>query len=457
MPKGWKTAKVTPVFKGGDREELTNYRPISVLPLVSKLLERAVNDQLSTFLNMNESLVTEQSGFRPQHSTQTAVLDVTDHILNNMDNGKVTGAIFVDLKKAFDTVDHAILLSKLNDNGVRELELKWFESYLSGRKQATKIDGTTSDFANVSVGVPQGSILGPLLFIIFINSLPLSITSIPGTKISMYADDTMIMFDGTTPDNIESDMVNGINQVIQWLINHKLTLNVSKTKFMIFGSRPRIPTFSRVQITLNDMSIERVHLYKYLGVILDEHMSWSEHIDYTAKKISMKIGFLRRSAKPCLPNSTFKMLSSAMIMPLFDYCDVAWSSCSHCYSDKLLKLHNRLARLILNAHPRSHIQELQRALSWSSLPARWENHRLYEVFKCLNNLSPAYLKSRFDKPCHSTNTRAKSNGSLHLPVVPKTNAARHTFQYLGTLGWNKLTTAQRQAKSLNQFKSLIAL
>ena len=382
VPEDWKMARVTPVFKGGDRDELTNYRPISVLPLVSKLLERAVNEQLSTFLNRNELLVTEQSGFRPHHSTQTVVLDVTDHILNNIDNGKVTGAILLDLKKAFDTVDHEILLSKLYYNGVEELELKWFKSYLSGRKQATKIDGTTSDFANLSVGVPQGSILGPLLFIIFINSLPSCLASKPETKVSMYADDTMIMFDGTTPDTIESDMVNGLNQVTKWLVNHKLTFNVSKTKFMIFGSRPRLPTFSQVQITLNDTSIERVQLYKYLGVILDEHMSWSDHIDFTAKKISMKMGFLRRSAKPCLPSATFKMLSSAMILPLFDYCDVAWSGCAHCYSDKLLKLHNRLARLILNAHPRTHIHELQRALAWLPLPARWENHRMCEVYKC---------------------------------------------------------------------------
>ena len=153
----------------------------------------------------------------------------------------------------------------------------------------------------------------------------------------------------------------------QWLNRYKLTLNVSKTKVMIFGSRPRLPTFAQLQIFHNGVAIERVKQYKYLGVILDEHMSWVDHIDYTAKKISQRIGFLRRSAKPCLPNSTFKMLSSAMVLPLFDYCDVVWSSCSHNCSDKLLKLHNRLARLILNAHPRTHISDLQRALSWSPL------------------------------------------------------------------------------------------
>ena len=143
-----------------------------------------------------------------------------------------------------------------------------------------------------------------------------------------------------------------------------------------------------------------------------------------------------------------------MVLPLFDYCDIVWSSCSHNCSDKLLKLHNRLARLILNAHPRTHISDLQWALSWPPLRSRWECHRMCEVFKCINNISPAYLKTRFNMPCHSANTRSKSNGSLYLSSAPKTNAAKRTFQYLGTLGWNKLTTAQRQANTLSNIKSL---
>ena len=195
-----------PSFKGDDREELSNYRPISVLPLVGKILERVVNDQLCDFLNTQNFFAAEQSGFRSNHSTQTAVLDVADHILNNMDSGKVTGAIFLDLKKAFDTVDHQILLSNLHSYGVKGLEFKWFTSYLAERKQATQVNGTISAFANLSVGVPQGSILGPLLFIIFINSLPSSIT-LSGAKVSMYADDTMIMFEGASPDEIERDMM----------------------------------------------------------------------------------------------------------------------------------------------------------------------------------------------------------------------------------------------------------
>ena len=265
----------------------------------------------------------------------------------------------------------------------------------------------------------------------------------------------MIMFSGTSPDDLNKDMLIGLQQVTSWLMDNRLTLNIDKTKFMIFGTRPQLPNFNDVQISLKGNVIERVKVYKYLGVILDEHLSWANHIDHTAKKISKKLGFLRRSAKPCLPQPTFKLLSSAMVLPLFDYCDVVWSSCSNSLFDRLSKLHNRLARMILSAHPGTHISDLHHALSWTTLHNRWHHHRMHEVFKCVNNLNPCYLNSLFTQPCHSAGTRSISNGYLHMSVIPKTNAAKRSFQYLGTLGWNKLTAAQRKAHTLSHFKHLL--
>ena len=223
---------------------------------------------------------------------------------------------------------------------------------------------------------------------------------------------------------------------------------------MLFGSKFRLPQFDNIKLILENKNLEQVRVYKYLGVMLDEHLSWATHTDYTAKKISQKIGFLRRSVKPCVPNTTFKLLSSAMVLPSFDYCDVAWSSCTGGKLDRLVKLHNRLARMILNANPRTHIADLHEALSWQSLPTRWHCHRMCEVFKSVNNLNPRYLSSLFTTPAHPIGTRSLTNGSLSVSVAPRTNAAKRTFQYLGTLGWNKLTAAHRQANSLPVFKSL---
>ena len=161
----------------------------------------------------------------------------------HIDDGKVTGAIFLDLKKAFDTVDHSILLCKLNEAGVYGTELKWFESYLGDRQQATHVDGKLSKLDNIKTGVPQGSIIGPLLFVIFINSLPSCVTG-TGSKVHMYADDTMIMFSGSNTNELQKVMNRGLDQVANWLQHHKLTLNANKTKFMIFGTQRRVSVFS---------------------------------------------------------------------------------------------------------------------------------------------------------------------------------------------------------------------
>ena len=165
FPNDWKLAKINPIHKDGDKYDVNNYRPISVLPVLSKIIERAVHDQLYHFLTKNGVLNPCQSGFRRNHSTATTLIDVSDYILNNMNKGLITGALFLDLKKAFDTVDYDILLQKLYNYGVTGNTLNWFKSYLSDRMQAVNINSTLSDFKNVNIGIPQGSILGPLLFI----------------------------------------------------------------------------------------------------------------------------------------------------------------------------------------------------------------------------------------------------------------------------------------------------
>jgi hypothetical protein len=171
FPDEWKKAKVTPIFKSGDKTDVGNFRPISVLPIVSKIIERAVYDQLYLYLTHEGLLSNAQSGFRANHSTSTTLLDAQDFVLKNMDDGFVTGVLFIDLKKAFDTVNHDILIKKLKKHGIDNSELLWFKSYLNNRSQTVSINATLSDFQSINIGIPQGSILGPLLFIIFVNCL----------------------------------------------------------------------------------------------------------------------------------------------------------------------------------------------------------------------------------------------------------------------------------------------
>ena len=189
-----------------------------------------------------------------------------------------------------------------------------------------------------------------------------------------------------------------------------------------------------------------------LGVMLDEQLVWKDHIDYVARKVSQRIGLLRRCAKPVLPEEVLKTLCCSLIMPLIDYCDVAWSNSSVTLLDKLIKLYNRMARMILNAHPRTHIIDMFRALHWQYLPIRWYQHRMIQVFKCVNGLAPDYLQDVFTEPSHQFNTRSRSNGSLHNTIRLYNNAASRTFKYMGSTGWNCLSVSQRHSYSVQAFK-----
>ena len=205
FPQSWKKARVTPIHKGGDIKEPSNFRPISVLPIFSKILERAVFEQLYNYMNSNQLLNTNQSGFRPLHSTSTALINITDDWLSSFDHGELVGVVMLDLNKAFDTVDLDILIQKLKHYGVDDKGINWFNSYLKGRSHFTTINGKNSSFRPVCCGIPQGSIIGPLMFIIYINDLPLHVSH---CKVSMYADDTALYY----PSKNESDLIEKINE-----------------------------------------------------------------------------------------------------------------------------------------------------------------------------------------------------------------------------------------------------
>ena len=449
FPDEWKLARVTPIFKKGKRDDPNNYRPMSVIPTVAKIFEKCVCDQLREYLNANNLLSHCQSGFRSLHSTLTAPVDAANSWSVNIDNGLVNGVVFIDLKKAFDTIDHNILLRKLRTYGVDTISIKWFESYLFRRSQRCSLAGQLSNAAPVSCGIPHCSNLGPLLFLVYINDLP---NFLRLTSPRMFADDTNITFAASTLTDLEKGLNSELRSLNIWLISNKLSLNVAKTEFMVFGSNQGLNSFSdnQVNVEIDAKLITKVKEAKSLGVIIiDEHLSWSNHIGDLSKKVSSAIGALKR-IRPYTSKCTALQIYQALILPHFDYCSSVWGDCNLTLSDKLQKLQSRAARAITRSNYDTRAAFLLNMLNWDDLTTRRQNLKAILMFKTINGLTPAYLQNSFST--RSTQYNLKNvEAELELPLPP-TNYGKRAFCYSGALLWNSLSISLRQSESLEYFK-----
>ena len=277
-----KIAKVAAVFKAGERDDLNNYRPISVLPTVARVFEKLIYKQLYDYFTVNNLLGNKQYGFRSLQSTALALGNLTNTWLLNTDNGKMNSVVFLDIKKAFDTVDHKILIDKLYSYGVVEQELKFFRSDLTDRVQCCSLNGVSSGFKNRTCGVHQGSLLGPLLFIVHMNDLS---SAAKDVNITMFADDTSLNQEIKTASNIMDDLIPVFGKVCEWLRHNNFSLNAIKTEFMIIGSHQRVgrldstPESTPYIIQVDDLMIKRVTKVKYLGLV-DKILSWDEHVEH---------------------------------------------------------------------------------------------------------------------------------------------------------------------------------
>ena len=450
FPEEWKCSKVVPLFKEGDRKDLNNYRPISIIPVVAKVFERIIHDQVNTFLVDNGLLSNSQSGFRHRHSTTTALLEATNEWAYNIDSGNVNAVVFLDLKKAFDTVDHGILLSKLHAYGIQGVASDWLKSYLSNRMQKCSVNGFLSHNQTLQCGVPQGTILGPLLFLIYINDLP---NCLAHSKTRMYADDTNLSFAGNNVLDIEQNLNQDLENVNEWLIANKLTLNQSKTEFMLIGSRQRIRTFeTSPSLETGGMPINRVSHTKSIGVYLDENLTWNEHINQISRKIASGIGALKR-IRSFVPDTTLQFIFNSLVQPYFDYCCVVWDNCSKTLADKLEKLQNRAARMLTFSSYDANADVVLASINWKKLETQRKIQKAVMVHKSLYGLAPDYLRSMFvNRSIVANYSLRDTEGKLAIPK-PRTDYLRNSFSYSGAVLWNSLPTDLRQTENPNQFKA----
>ena len=306
VPSQFKKAKVVPIFKKGSRLDPGNYRPVSILSALSKILERAVNSQLVNHLNSRNLLYEYQSGFRNKYSTETCLISLTDYIKGEVKRGNKVGMVLIDLRKAFDTVDGEILLQKLAAMGVTSLD--WFKSYLFDREQCTQVNGKNSSFLQVTCGVPQGSILGPTLFLCYVNDL----SSCLKCHLSLYADDSALIYSGRDVDDISRFLSGELSTCKRWLIDNRLSLHVGKTESILFGTGRMIKKAEGFSVKCDGEAVQRATSVVYLGVRLDQCLNFGEYVDKVCKDANSRLSFLYRYSS-ILDFRTRKLLCTSLI------------------------------------------------------------------------------------------------------------------------------------------------
>ena len=333
--------------------------------MVARVMERLIYKQIYDYFNTEKLLNENQWGFRSLHSMVLALSDCSNDWLFSMDKGMINLVVFLDIRKAFDTVDHKILLDKLSYYGIEEDELSFFKSYLSDRTQCCSINRVKSKFRSISYGVPQGSILAPLLFIIYMNDLP---NSVKGTEIKMYADDANLTKHITSLGDVKEELIPEFEKVILWLKANKLSLNTLKTEFMFFGSSKHLKdTTNLIALRVGDKLIRRTKKVKYIGVILDEQLTWRDHIDYISTKIKRNIGAIKR-IRNSLPKEYLEMLYKTIVKPHFRYCNTVWGHCGDTLLNRLQALRNRAARIISSQkYDNTEHKYLLKNLKWLSV------------------------------------------------------------------------------------------
>ena len=447
FPSAFKSAKIIPIPKNKNTDDVNNYRPISILSSVSKPLERHIHKHLMQYFETNTLFCSSQSGFRLFHSCETALNKLKNAWLTSINNSQMVGSVFLDFRKAFDIVNHAILAKKLETYQLDKKSVDFFCSYLHNRTQAVRVNGITSATGLIEHGVPQGSVLGPLLFNIYVNDLPLLLAQIK-VACDMFADDGTIHTADKNIDTIIVRLQNALDFISEWCSANQMILHPDKTKSMLVTSRQKHQlTALELNLSIQDKHIQQVKEHKVLGVIIDDRLCWQNHIEAMCKTMAKKL-YLMSKLSQLVDNNTLKVFFHAHIEPIVDYASSLWDGASEVHLKKLNSLYRRSVKLLLPHKEISTDLKLQ-YLGLLSLHNKCVYNKLLLMFKILNNKSPKYLSDLFSK---KESQYVQRQNCLKIPF-PRIDLFKTSLSYSGALLWNNLPAYVAQSASQAILKS----
>lgn len=448
FPDTLKIAKIIPIYKANSRTEMSNYRPISLLNTISKVYEKTIQKRLDSFITKNNILYSNQYGFRKSHSTDSALTNLLDKITEAQDKNEQVISIFVDLAKAFDTVDHKILLSKLYHYGIRGPAYNLLSNYLTNRQQFVQIGNACSIKRTVTHGVPQGSILGPVLFLIYINDMHTISSQMDPI---LFADDTTLTYSNKKISALTKEINKDLSQFNIWLQANKLSLNINKTNFIFFRTKRTQRILPNIMI--NEIPIKKVSSIKILGVEIDETLTWKAHMLTLRKKLATALFFLKK-IRPKVNTQTALMYYDATVHSHLNYCCTIWGNACITHMKPIISLQKRCLKLCLNLKSNTKSCEIYTLTGKMKVTDICKAQTAKIIFKFFRHqdLLPNHITNTFqtNAQIHQYKTRQCSNLGLFNPPC-NINIRKSVLRIYGPTLWNSIPDEIKNSSSLKIF------
>ena len=436
FPTEWKQAKICPIPKDAKSAfTAPNSRPISLLSSLSKILEKVVSDHIWNYMETNNLFTHTQHAYRKNHSTETVLIDMTDAWLHALDQGKIVSILLLDFSAAFDLIDHTILVKKLSHYGFSQNSINWMKSYLYGRKQSVYVNGSFSSPRSTTCGIPQGSCLGPLLYIIYTNDLPLVLMD---SNANMFADDTTITAVAESQTQLYDYLANDFKRVVEWVENNKLVLNTNKTKNMVICTNKKRKRLGPWSLTYGGVQIDEVSEVKLLGVRIQNNLSWTAHITDLSKRVSKMAGMVGRIAG-LISKDTLKVVSHSLIYSHINYCCVVWGNAALRDMKSLQITLNKAARMVLKCGYEIGTSELHSMMGWPTVLECVRQQAIALISKIQMSNKPVSIRSRLTlvRDGHQVNTRSRQKNHYVVAKI-KTVMGSRSFIFWAVKLWNSL-------------------